>query len=196
MQLTRPYTVRQRFAVVASSWVVSLALGAYEAPYRSIEKRLFGAFACIDTFKVPISLGVFVQTTLATAFFIIVILSAVTLRRLSRRQEIDASLSEVQRKARAKRISGAIKMVLFSLLLYSFCYLPAMILNSIKGCSEGTIDINLLHCYDMYIFDFLLLFLPLLNCCLGPCIYLTFLTDFRQATKRLVCRRIINAVET
>lgn len=189
LQISQPYTLIQRLAVVFCSWLISGALAAYDTPYRAIEYSFDGLYACKGSSKVPLGLTIFVFTLLSIAFYFIIILSALILRKLSHRNEIEASLSEAQRKARAKRISGAIKMVLSSLLLYTLCYVPVSIWSFIISFS-----VNAFRCYEFYILDFLLVFLPLVNSCFSPGIYLIFLGDFREAAKTLVCRTASNSV--
>ncbi|KXJ10103.1 Gastrin/cholecystokinin type B receptor [Exaiptasia diaphana] len=110
MHLLQPYTLNQRIAIVAFSWLISGALTAHEIPYRAVKDSPTGPYACKLDSKVPIVFRIFYYSTLATSYFCIIILSVMTLRKISYRREIEGSLSEVQRKIRAKRISGAIKM--------------------------------------------------------------------------------------
>ncbi|XP_020900286.1 lutropin-choriogonadotropic hormone receptor-like [Exaiptasia diaphana] len=193
LHVSRPYTIKQRLAVVAGSWVISGALASYDTPFRTIEESFAGSYACKGSHKAPVVLIIAVFTILVVAYFFIIILSALTLKRLSHRHEIEANLSEFQRRARAKRISGAVKMVLSSLLLYTVCYVPVVFWSFIILFPNITIVENY-HCFEFYVFDFLMAFLPLVNSCLGPGIYLIFLADFREAAKKVVCRCNSNAV--
>lgn len=192
VRIAQPYTLKQRLAIVGCSWVISGVLAAHDTPYRAIEESLTDAYACKGSSNVPLGLVVLVYTILFIAFCGIVILTLVTLRRLSHRQEIEANIPEAQRKTRAKRISAALKMVLSSLFLYSFCYSPFFVWDLVKVFGKSAVGENLLHCYDFYIFGFLIGFLPLVNSCFGPFIHLIFLSDFRDAAKIIICRNAVD----
>ncbi|KXJ11727.1 G-protein coupled receptor-like K2 [Exaiptasia diaphana] len=54
-----------------------------------------------------------------------------TIRRLSRPRAIHAHLNQEQRKARARRTQAAVRMVLASVMLYTCCWFPTFIYNSV-----------------------------------------------------------------
>ena len=119
-----------------------------------------------------------------------IVLNILTLRRISKPQAIENSLSEQQRQQRRNRIKSAVKMVLYSLLVYTCCYLPGFLsvfVNVVGGTICTTMAIRL-----TFVFYY---FLPLINSCLSPVIYCTCLCDFREAAKNLLCSSNANIQE-
>ena len=88
-------------------------------------------------------------------------------------------------------MTSAMRMVLCSLLLYSCCYLPYFVSKLFDFLRLNGIYYSRLY-IDWTMLDYMLKFLPLANSCFSPCIYIAFLSDFRQAAKRLFCERTTN----
>jgi len=194
VRISRPYTLKQRVAVLFCSWLIPMTLFANVLYFsRLIEDR--GVTLCYIIINRVVSAWLFFiqQTLVVISFCVTVLLSILTLRRLSKPQAIQAHLNQEQRKVRARRIQAAIRMVLFSLLMYACCWLPRYVffsLISLQLLIKETIFIDYSLCIDRNSLIFMILyFLPLVNSCFSPYIYIIFLSDFREATKRLVCRK-------
>lgn len=192
VQISRPHSIKQRLCLLALSWLVSAAVHCYEAILRRSNDQ-GECFVEAGTQFVH-SLLTLIRLILSILFFVVLfVLSIFTLRRLSSTQAIENNISEVQRKQRRQRIGSAVRMVLFSLLLYCFCYMPFFICQVFFAVGfvfppafkllnlDGCIDWNSLY----YITAF---FLPVINSSLSPCVYFVCLSDFRQAANRLLCR--------
>lgn len=120
VQLSQPYSTKRRVGLLACSWVIPIILSLYEGTKSSSN----GNGECQNLEDIPYSMWVWVciRTIVKIALFLLLlILSLFTLRMLSRPQAIEESLSEEQRKRRRERIGSAVKMVLYSLLLFSCC---------------------------------------------------------------------------
>ncbi|KXJ22972.1 Alpha-2Db adrenergic receptor [Exaiptasia diaphana] len=117
----------------------------------------------------------------------------VTVRRLSRRQAIEAHMSEDQQKMRAQRTRAAVRMVVVSALLYILCWLPSFFLKSAHAFrnKRGSKIIPYAYRADpscgLFFIIFPLTFLPIVNSCFSPFIYIIFLRDFREAAKKVLC---------
>lgn len=194
-----PLTIRRhRIAAICASWIVPMLLTAYELTYGIMLS--FGE--CDLSHHSPALAWIlfhyfFMLVTFVLTFF----LSAAILLKLFRSNGIADSLTRAQRKLRRQRISGAAQMVMWSLLLYSCCYLPLSILQAIQLFSQITgLEIFKGVCFDLDNLDYYASdLLPCLNSCLSPCFYIIFLSDFRLAAKRVLffnccsdceCRRI------
>lgn len=184
-RIAQPYTLKKRLLVVGASWFIPIVLAAFEAKYRTVIERLPGVYVCQGTSHLPIIMRVVYYTMFLSATCCIVVLSIVTLRRISRRQEIEASFTELQRKAREKRIASTVKMVLCSVAVVLCSYLPFIVWNILKLILKNR---DAFLCVEVIVFDFLTNFLPLVNSCCSPVIYLMFLVDFRGAAKQLLKR--------
>ena len=145
-----------------------------------------------ESFCIPLSLkylwqAIFFYITfhMAVVFYIsIAVLSILTLRRISKTQAIENSLSEIQRQQRRRRIINAVKVVLYSLLVYTCCSLPFLIGLLLWFLVNYCIDWSTL-------FFFAWSFLPLVNSFVSPAIYCVCLSDFREAARgqlrKLLC---------
>lgn len=121
-------------------------------------------------------------------YFVVFALSIVTARKLSKPLTIQAHLSVEQRIRRAKRLVGAIRMVLCSVMLYTICYLPEFLEDLLEGLTED----SLLHLSKdcEHLMDFIFGALKGLNSCLSPLVYFIFLSDFRSALNRIVSKNV------
>ncbi|KXJ14978.1 hypothetical protein AC249_AIPGENE14472 [Exaiptasia diaphana] len=120
-----------------------------------------------------------------------------TIRRLNKLQGIQNHLSEGQRNIRARRTQSAVRIVLASVLLYACSWFPNLVLYVVRLTNAifPSADImNSLLCIDWRSLYFIITqFLPLVNSCFSPCIYVIFLSDFRDAAKKILCqKRAIN----
>ncbi|KXJ08943.1 Somatostatin receptor type 5 [Exaiptasia diaphana] len=184
VQIPRPITGKRRAAVIAGSWLIPVLMEIDTLLFAQIEQTK-STKICIRRYtdKINGKIYVFGYIALVLSFYsAIVLLSVTILRRISRPQAIEDSLSEVQRQQRKKRTRNAVKMVLYSLLLYSCCYVPFVIGHvialSVNPCAE----------YKWPAVFFLAWYiLPIGNSFLSPVIYCVCLSDFREAAKRLLC---------
>jgi len=129
VQRSRPYTLKQRVAVLAVSWMISVALPSFNLYFVRL-KKLKRSYRCVfskehSSYVWFVILYIYIIVSVCVVFS----LSIVTLRRLSKPQAIQANLPEIQREQRRQRMASAVRMVLCSLLVYSVCYLPVIILN-------------------------------------------------------------------
>lgn len=192
VQKSRPYSVKQRVSLVASSWLISIAVNLYEIVFNS---------STDDGQCKVTSFGYYVWFSIKTfltilLFLVLLVLSIRTLQRLSDPQAIEGHLSEAHRKLRRRRISSAVRVVLISLLLYSCCYLPHFIFQlvvSLTTLSPSIPEINWLSiCLDLSSMVYMIqLFLPVANSSFSPCVYFVYLSDFRQAGKAVLCRESV-----
>ena len=188
MQRSQPITLRHRIAELICSWLFAVIIAVEQSVFMTYQKRTQDKYLC-ESLDEPMEIDTLVYAFSNTIFFVIVILSVITLRRISNSNAIQANLSEKQRRTREKRMSGAVKMVLYSLLLYSCAFIPYVIRGILESFQKEDHDYHRFICYDAFIFNFLIYFLIILNTCFGPCIYLIFLTDFREASRKLICCR-------
>lgn len=189
-QRTQAYTPRKRAIELASSWVGSFGMSFIRNWNVSIKKfSPTGRWFCsID--MIPVGWEFFFYLSIAVTVFLTITLSGVTLKRLARQKAIEDSLPEVQRQARAKRMASAIKMVIASLLLFTCCYTLFISFLTFKMFCPTDEYTDHSRCTTAYVFEIVEVFLPLVNSCFSPVIYLVFLSDFREAAKGLVYRRI------
>jgi len=170
----------------ACCWLALLIMASVKSSKATIVK-VSGEFSCVVQ-RLPAYLEASFYVVLMLVYLTTFILSTVTLRKLSRHQTMqNNNLSIIQRQARIKRMANAMKMVLTSLLLYSFCYLPFAGWQFFKGLSRKSDQTHSTFCYSSYLLKFLEVLLPLVNSCLSPVILLIFLSDFRKGAKRLIC---------
>ena len=191
----RPYRLTQRVAVISCSWLIPIGLCADVLYNLNIVKRENSQYCRPTDSARHLNFLSFFYICYFVLVCAILLLSILTSVRLRQSQAIQANLPDVERQARAKRTANAVRMVLCSLLLYSCCYLP-FILNGIVGALSfhGLITIDYSLCTTdwstiWFIIGYLLL---LVNSCLSPCIYIVFLTDFREAAKKLLCEKPTN----
>ena len=124
----RPYTLTQRVAVISCSWLIPMGLCAYVL-YNLEHCETGNRQYCVYTDFTNSCIGyTFFYFCYFVLFCAILFLSILTSVRLRKSQAIQANLPDVQRQARAKRTANAVRMVLCSLLLYSCCYLPFILL--------------------------------------------------------------------
>ena len=195
VQIVRPYTMKQRVAILTSSWLVVMFFQAHNLILLKVMKNSeTGSYYCgISNVEILMAMFTVIIILVILLYCLIFSLSIVTLRRLSKPQAIQANLSEEQREQRRKRMVNALRMVLCSLLLYSCCYLPLFIyvlLRTLPYYLPNAKIIDYSTCMDWSTFGFMThSLLPHINSCLSPCVYFVFLTDFRGAAKRLLCRK-------
>lgn len=115
-------------------------------------------------------------------------LSIITARKLSKPLAIQAHLSDVQRQRRAKRLVGAVRMVLCSLILYTICYLPEFLEDLLEGITQDSLLQLSRDCQALI--DFILNALKVVNSCLSPLVYFIFLSDFRGALTRIISKEV------
>jgi len=192
VQIARPYSIKRRLSLLIGTWLFSAMISLNWVIVTTPNKH-YGECYVNDRFFFHYIVWFFIRMTLTLAMFLILLLlSILTLRRLSSPHVIEDNLSEAQRKQRRKRIGSAIKMVLYSLMLYCCCFSPLLFyyfLLSLSKMSSLTI-IDWSACYDWdSLFFVIYLFLPILNCSLSPYIYFICLSDFRQAAKAVLCKR-------
>jgi len=189
-QTARSYTLRKRSIELILSWAGSFVMSFIRNfKVYVLKDSSTGAWICqID--HLPMGWEYFFFFTVALVLFVIFTLSGVTLRRLSLQQTINNNLPEVQRQARVGRLKGAIKMVITSLVLYSCCYVPFVVWKALKRFHFESDYTNQTFCTIAYVFENIEAFLPLINSCLSPVIYLIFLSDFRRAATELTHGRI------
>ena len=120
-------------------------------------------------------------------FLVILTLTLISLKRLQKPQEIVIHLTEEQARVRMKNTSRAVKMVLFSLLLYTTYYPVAfyrfvyIVIFSRDRKQRDNV------CLDWETLTYVTRFLPLVNSCLSPFVYLAFLTDYQKGAKKMLC---------
>lgn len=178
---TRRYSIKQRVFLIGLSWLISIAMNLHLPilisynPYDGFCKAqpwvYFIVFSCINAL------------TKVSLFSILLLLSILTLRMISFSQANENNLPEVIREKRKKRIRNAVGLVLYSLFLYAFCYLPLIIFRfyySLTHLLAPSIDL----CIDWKLLDFIIAYLlPLFNSSFSPCVYFICLSDFRRAAK-------------
>jgi len=195
VQISHPLSAKHRVCVVACSWLMSSALSLYIPILYHIDKQYNSCGISLFYYSI-IS---FIKTIVHVIMFsFMLIINILTLRRLSSRQAIEDSLSEEQRKLRRQRMGSAVKMVLYSIILYCCCFFPAIIYdlqNSINllipswasFLSYGCIDVSSL----LFMIEF---FLPIVNSSLSPCIYFVCLPDFRDAAKTFLWQSKVETI--
>jgi len=185
----RPYTTRQRLTELTISWLASFFMAYAKTLKHSIIKGPSNVHLCSFVDR-PIAWEICFFMVLVIVLCAIFTFSMVTLRRLTYNQTIQDSIPDMQRQTRKKKMAGAVKMVLTSLLLYSCCYLPFALWQGFKKFSIMENGPDSISCFGRNVLEFLSRLLSLVNSCFSPAIYLIFLTDFRDAAKRfLLCKR-------
>lgn len=122
------------------------------------------------------------------------VFSILAIKRLSRTQAIHAHLNQEQQKVRARQTQAAVRMVLASLLLYALCLFPLSVFTFLNQIHRIRIVFRkgpiFPPCMDWSAVVFIIYrCFPLLNSCFSPCIYIVFLSDFRGAAKKVLCRK-------
>lgn len=183
VQISQPYSVKQRLCLLCCTWCLSAVVNM---------NHLIVDRQCAKKPRYYRKIWVHFKLTLAIfTLLLLSILSFLTLRRLSCPQAIDSNLSQLQRNLRRQRIRSAVKMVLYSLLLYFCCYFPTYAFHLVKAIfylfSTTVLPDDV--CIDWRSFVFVIgALLPVVNSCFSPLVYLFCLPDFRQAAKTLLCR--------
>lgn len=191
MQIIRPCTLKQRVVIILICWLIPMPVSGCI----SYVKKSCGVSVSSDSWNKTCSLlwSIFDILTVILCFAIL-ILSILTIKRLSQPQEIEAHLNEQQRIRRARRTRAAVRMVLFSVLLYACCWLPNFVYNSLVSFElvmESSVDIVDLSGINSGAFLFITWnFLPVINACFSPVIYIIFLPDFRETAKRFLCKLV------
>ena len=177
---TRQYTFKKRIMVICVCWLIPLPFAAY------LRMRL------VLDLQVKHFQHVLLANEIVLVFLscVIIFLSIITMRRLSRPQAIQSHLNQQQRKIRTRRGQAAVRMVLVSVLLYACCWLPVFAFRALWSVDRFIPTVELVDsCIDwwslVYIINY---FLPVVNSCFSPLIYIIFLNDFRQAAKKAFCR--------
>jgi len=180
LQRPRPYN---RVAVVSACWIVPM-VSSGDVLYNAILDDVLKSCSFILSWeKVKIYVAILYLAN-AIAIVIIITLSIITIRRLSRTQPIEAHLNNQQLKIRTHRTTSAVLMVLVSALLFACCWFPMFVGF---GVTYVVTDFTS-HCIDWNSFGYMIrVFLPPLNACLSPFVYIIFLPDFREATRRVFC---------
>jgi len=186
LTITLPHK-RAKYIAVVMSWLLPMAVSAFNLYFwKSLYVTRLQSSFCI------LSGNPFVWYTILAVFIVlillvIVILSILTLRTLSNSRTILANLSNVHRQLRAKRMAGAVRMVLCSLVIYSCCYMPSFSLDLFFAVySHGLYRHLIFPCINWAALFFTIDFLLIVNSCFSPCVYIVFLKDFREAAKSLL----------
>ncbi|XP_028514939.1 allatostatin-A receptor-like [Exaiptasia diaphana] len=174
---------RGTITVLVLSWLIPSICVAYGP--RS--KVLNGECLFLSDFHHYI-ISVVLILILVIQSFVILFLSIVTLKRLSKSSGIEGSLSEPQRTTRARRMKKIVHMVICSLVLFSCNYFPVFIMALLILLSKLGYSI----CVDTSTMIFLFALFPVLNSSLSPYIYCVFLTDIRDSAKNLIVLRRLN----
>lgn len=176
--MPRPYTLKQRSFELICCCLTAVLMTTLEMIAGDYIAILYGVSE-----NVLYKIRIFTSSITIGSYCTIFVLNFIALRRLSNQQEIQNSIPEAQRQARKKRTSNALKMVLSSLLLYTCCYLPHDVAWMSMNIKEEIESSN----YIIKFFFFVLF--PMVNSCFSPLIYMAFMSDFREAAKRLMCKR-------
>lgn len=189
---SRPYSLQQRIIVLGAAWLIPMAFFAFLLRSGTVASDSNVNICKIASSSIRYTLMLFFinHHLIITLFIIILTLSLLTIRRLSKAKAFKANFNKKQQKLRARRIKSAVYMVLSSVLLSSCCWLPYFI-YSMLGYLEYLFDKKMISsssCIDLSSLHFITVyFLPLVNSAFGPCIYIIFLSDFRQAAVNALC---------
>lgn len=183
LQVPRPYTARRRMVIIGCSWGVPMVLSGYGV-FATVQKK--GTLNTCGVYELDTWINI-TNCVVVVIFLVILIFTLVSLKRLQKPQAIVAHMTEEQVRYRVKRTSRAVKMVLFSILLYT-TYYPVFIYRIVfiwifdrdrKQLAETL-------CLDWKSSTFALRFLPLINSCLSPVVYLTFLTEYQEGARKML----------
>lgn len=198
-------SAKKRGVVIVISWLFPVVINLDTLIYNQLVK-VDGSLKCVTSLNIISMLitSAFQVSIILMCYFVMVFLNILTLRRLANPLAIEDSISVAQRQRRRKRMTSAIKMVLYSLLLHSLCYIPDYSMNILflgfrytsYYSDEHTLILHMISyvfskCIDwptLYFFCFY--FLPLVNSSLSPLIYFVCLSDFREAARKLLCGKI------
>ena len=133
VQMSRPYSVKQRVCLVACCWLSSVVISLHIFILFYFDKKYkYCTMSSFYHYKIFLFSTTFLYCFL---FLTMLVINTITLRRLSHRQAIEESISDEQRKLRRKRTSSAVRMVLYSLLLYCCCLSPYLIYSLVTVLS-------------------------------------------------------------
>jgi len=157
LQRPRPYTVKQRVAVLGICWLIPMIPGGYscyELKFDEETKKCTFSSRWVETLYFIISFS-----TMISVIFIILTFSAITVRRLSTIQLTQARLNQEQQAMRKKGTRSAVSMVLSSVLLYACCWFPPSVLGMFLIIDKYfpnvsplyyCVDWNVIECYMVY----------------------------------------------
>jgi len=197
LQRSRPYTIKQRVAVLGICWLIPMVLAAswcYAAEYDDGSNECEVPLSATGKELISFTTSFF---TMTLAIFIIFALSIISIKRLSRTQAIESHLNKEHVAIRKKRVESSISMVLASTLLYVGCWFPhtalwcAWIVSLyIPNVFDSCIDIKSVKYISIR-------FLPSANACFSPFIYIIFLDDFQAAAKRVLrcCKTSLGTIQ-
>ncbi|XP_028519146.1 C3a anaphylatoxin chemotactic receptor-like [Exaiptasia diaphana] len=180
IQRSLPFTPRQLMTAVAVCWLIPIPITAY---------RTYGSNWFVTVAEAIL---------LVILCCIIFVLSIITIRRLSQPHAIQAHLNQQRRNAQRRQMQRAMRMVLVSVLLYTCCWTPSLIIHVMFSLEQLSIQVAEIvnACIDWdsleFIFDYIL---PFVNSCFSPLICIICLPDFRQAAKHVLCRTAIQSRE-
>lgn len=181
---------------VITSWVLPMLLASYNLYFwQSWYFEFLKTSMCRinhDDIDVVLPCYTFVTLVFVLALLTIALLSVLTLRSLSSSRVIAVDLSDVHKQLRNKRMACAARMVLCSLLLYGFCYIPTFSMDVVVILWNYRVADLSTICIDWRSLMFMLDFLLIVNSCLSPCVYIIFLKDFRKAAIGLFIDRNVN----
>ncbi|XP_020903259.1 melanocortin receptor 4-like [Exaiptasia diaphana] len=186
IQVSRPLSRKKRFAIISCCWLTPTVILSYQPLfYEYIKDPILKGYCELNWKNKMVSILQSVDLLFHVLLYILmVLLSILTLRSLTVVQPIESSLSEEQRLHRRKRIRGTVKMVLYSLLLFTCCYAPNHIFATLQDFK--LVDGN--YCIDRRTFRFITWSVfPLVNALFSPCIYCVCLTDFRDGARKMLC---------
>ncbi|XP_020910147.2 somatostatin receptor type 5 [Exaiptasia diaphana] len=194
LKRSRPYTLKQRMAIIAVTWLMSMTAPIVYVYQQSPHGQICRVwYSDLLNNRVTSFVVLSEQAIMVILCCVIFILAILTIRRLTKPQGIQNHLSEEQRNVRARRTQSAVRMVLASVLLYACCWCPFLALSVVRftdAVFPSADIINFSACIDWPSLYFIIYyFLPVVNSCFSPCIYLIFLSDFRDAVKKILCRQ-------
>lgn len=189
LQRRRPYTLKQRIAVVSVCWLIPTimsSIGQYTYHFDERQKWC----GPIDNEFMSIYLTAIIVLMMFDMITILMF-NIMTIRRLSKGREIQTHLNGEQQRRRARRSRSAVSMVLASTLLSVCCWFPSYCFDFVFYLPQAfSLEIQIVDmktCIDWDALIFLLTFFSILNSFSSPFIYIIFLSDFREAAKRVLC---------
>lgn len=182
-------------AVLSVCWLIPMALWSFKLYFVAFNTK---TKTCTSAFLTNWYTSVISFVTCLVRIITVIIiftLSVLTIRRLSKHRTIQAHLNKTKRNMLAKRTRAAVTMVLASLLLYVCCWFPRFVFYFLKALQKLLFKRNLIisrsaRCIDWSSMHFMVdRLLPTLNSFFSPFIYILFLSDLREAAKRILYRR-------
>lgn len=171
---TRSYSLKRCLLVMAFSWVTSIAFSSYRILLHREEVTEIYLSCIYSLYATILYLGMFV-------------LSFLTLQKLPSPHTLGIHFNNYGQLACVRRIKSAVRMVQYSLVLYSTCIFPLVcfnLLNSLEGL--GLMRSIEDYCVDWpMIMFFVSSVLPVINSSFSPCVYFICLSEFRKGAKRL-----------